>query len=73
MKAIKVSLLLAVVAGWMAISSSLMLGKPEYTKTTKKACTYCHVKLGSKDLNDVGKCFEKNKHSLEGCEPKAAK
>jgi len=73
MKAIKVGLLLAVVAGWMAVSSSLMLGKPEYTKETKKACTYCHVKAGSKDLNDVGKCYAKNNHKLEGCESKEVK
>ena len=73
MKAIKVTLVLAAIAGWMAVSSSLMLGKPEYTKDTKKPCTYCHIKAGSKELNDVGKCYEKNKHSLEGCAPKEAK
>jgi len=56
---------------------SVSFGKAEYTKKEGKPCTYCHVKAGSKELNDVGKCYEKNKHSLEGCaakeEPKEKK
>lgn len=43
----------------------------QYAGKEKKACTVCHVKLGSEELNDVGKCYAKNKHSLKGCEPKA--
>lgn len=48
---------------WAATSSA----KPEYAKKEGKACTYCHVKAGSKELNDTGKCYQKNNHSLEGC------
>ena len=70
MKALKGLIVIAFVLAWLVAASSLTLGKPEYTKETKKACTYCHVKAGSKELNDVGKCYEKNKHSLEGCEAK---
>jgi hypothetical protein len=51
------------------VSSTVSFGKPEYTKKEKKACTYCHTKAGSKDLNKVGECYAK-KHSLEGCEAK---
>lgn len=43
----------------------------KYAQKEKKSCTLCHVKMGSKELNDVGKCYEKNKHSLKGCLPKA--
>jgi hypothetical protein len=49
--------------------STVSFGKPEYTKKEKKACTYCHVKAGSKDLNDAGKYYAK-KHTLEGYTPK---
>lgn len=45
----------------------------EYAKKEKKSCTVCHTKAGSKELNDVGKCYEKNKHSLKGCESKEKK
>ncbi len=49
-----------------AFAASVMQGKPEYTKKEKTACTTCHIKPGSKELNDVGKCYEKKK-SLEAC------
>jgi hypothetical protein len=47
-------------------SATLMLGKAEYTKKERKPCITCHVKVGSKELNDVGKCYQKN-HSLKDC------
>jgi len=52
----------------LSIGASVAFAKAEYTKKEKKACTYCHVKAGSKDLNDVGNCYKKNDHSLKGCE-----
>jgi hypothetical protein len=55
-------------AGFLVTSSSF--GKTEYTKKEKKACTYCHVAQGKKDLNDVGKCYAEHNHSLEGCDTK---
>jgi hypothetical protein len=56
----------------LIIVASFSLAKPEYSKKEAKdgknlACTYCHVKTGSKDLNDVGKCYAKNDHSLAKC------
>ena len=45
----------------------LAKAKPEYAKKEGKPCTYCHVKAGSKDLNDIGKCYKEKNHSLEGC------
>ncbi len=69
MKTLKITFALAIAA--LTLSTTLMFGKAEYSKTEKKGCTYCHTKAGSKDLNDVGKCYEKNKHSLKGCEDTA--
>lgn len=70
MKTLKV--IFALLIGGLTLSATLMFGKAEYSKTEKKACTYCHVdiKKSPKDLNDVGKCYAKNNHSLKGCEAK---
>jgi hypothetical protein len=46
------------------LSISMMYAKPEYTKKEGKPCTTCHTK--GKELNDVGKCYEKAK-KLDGC------
>jgi hypothetical protein len=47
--------------------ATLLFGKVEYTKKEGKTCTVCHVKAGSKDLTDVGKCYAKE-HSLKNCQ-----
>jgi hypothetical protein len=41
----------------------------EMSKKEKKPCTTCHVKMGSKDLNAVGK-FYKEKKTLDGAPAK---
>lgn len=46
--------------------ATLMQAKPEYTKKEGKGCVTCHTKARSKELNDVGKCYEKSK-SLKDC------
>ncbi len=51
----------------MIIVASLSMAKPEYAKKEGKSCTFCHVKAGQKDLNDTGKCYQKNNHSLANC------
>lgn len=68
MKTLKV--MMALLIGGLTLSATLMFGKIEYSKTEKKGCTFCHVdvKKTPKELNDVGKCYEKNKHSLKSCE-----
>lgn len=48
----------------------LATAKPEYTKKEGKACTFCHVKMGSKDLNDAGKYYQDHNHSLDGFKAK---
>jgi hypothetical protein len=52
--------------------ATLMLGKAEYTKKEKTPCKTCHVKPGSKELNDVGKCYAKDK-DLKACKEAAEK
>ena len=52
--------------GLLVSTSSLSFAKPEYSKKEKKPCTACHVKAGSKDLNDAGKYYKEHDHSLEG-------
>ncbi len=56
-----------VLIGGLTILISASFGKVEYTKKEKKPCTTCHVKASSKELNEVGKCYQENNHSLEGC------
>ena len=42
--------------------------KPEFTKSTKKACVFCHVdsKAKPKELTDAGKYYKEHKNSLDG-------
>jgi len=49
--------------------NTLSFAKPEYTKKEKKACTVCHTKMGTKDLNETGKCYEQKK-ALDSCNVK---
>ena len=65
LRVVEVALVGALLA---AFSVSLVQAKVEYTKKEGKPCTTCHVKANSKELNDVGKCYEKKK-SLKECLP----
>jgi hypothetical protein len=67
--AFKIAIPAVVILGGLTLASS-SFGKPEYTKTEKKACTYCHVTQGKKDLNETGKCYAEHDHSLAACAPK---
>ena len=64
MRLLKVLMALALFSGSMI---SLSPAKPEYAKKEGKKCTYCHVALGKPDLNDTGKCYKANDHSLAKC------
>jgi hypothetical protein len=50
----------------MIVSTTNSFGTMAYSKKEKKGCTFCHVKAGSKDLNDAGKYYKEHNHSLEG-------
>lgn len=55
-------LALLVIVLW---TGALVYAKPDFAKKEKKTCTFCHVKAGSKDLNDAGKYY-KAKGTFEG-------
>ncbi len=62
--------LLAVFAFLFIMVASFSMAKPEYAKKEGKSCTFCHVKAGQPALNEMGKCYQKNNHSLAKCEVK---
>jgi len=68
MSKIKYAVPATILLGALVVSSTLSFAKPEYMKTTKKACAYCHVdsKAKPKDLTDAGKYFKEHNNSLEG-------
>ena len=63
MRQLKALIAIAIFSGAMI---PLATAKPEYAKKEGKACTFCHVKAGSKELNDAGKYYKEHNHSLEG-------
>jgi len=63
MKLIKVLIAASVFYGYLL---TLATAKPEYAKKEGKPCTFCHVKMGSKELNDAGRYYKEHNHSLEG-------
>jgi hypothetical protein len=63
MKLIKVLIALSIFCGCLL---TLANAKPEYAKKEGKACTFCHIKPGSKELTDAGKYYKAHDHSLEG-------
>jgi cytochrome c553 len=65
------ALFVAAIAGGFFMS--MAQAKPEYAKKEKKSCTFCHVKMGSKELNDAGKYYKEHNHSLEGYKAEAPK
>ena len=67
---VKLGLPAAIVAGGLFLADTASFAKPAYAKTEKKACIVCHVAQGKKDLNEVGKCYGANNHSLATCDAK---
>ncbi len=66
MKLFQVLVALAILSGSL-ISISTTSAKPAYAAKEGKKCTYCHVTAGKPDLNDTGKCYQANDHSLAKC------
>lgn len=64
---VKAGLFIMVLTIGIGLSSISTFGTMEIAKKEKVACGTCHVKVGSKELNAVGKCYEKHK-SLKTCE-----
>ena len=63
MRLLKVLFAVSILSGTLL---SVASAKPEYAKKEGKTCTFCHVKMGSKELNDAGKYYKEHNHSLEG-------
>ena len=70
MRLFKLGLPAAIVAAGLILPTTASFAKPEYTKTEKKGCVFCHTAQGKKELNEVGKCYGANNHSLVTCEAK---
>ncbi len=49
---------------WIGLKPSY--AKPEYSKTEKKSCVFCHVAAGKKELNEAGNYYKDHNHSLDG-------
>jgi predicted small secreted protein len=56
----------------IVVLSSSSYAKPEYTKSEKKACAFCHIdsKAKPKELTDAGTYYKEHNHSLEGYKKK---
>ena len=58
------------------VCTTATYGKPEYAKSEKKGCTFCHAKMVSdkaemaKNLNDAGNYYKGHDHKLDGYVPK---
>jgi hypothetical protein len=68
--ALKIALPSVVILTGLGLTTMRSYAKPEYTKSEKKSCTYCHTGAGKKELNDVGKCYAAHDHKLDACAPK---
>ena len=57
----------AVVLMGSVLITATSYAKPEFTKSTKKACTFCHIdsKAKPKELTAAGKYFKEH-NSLDG-------
>jgi hypothetical protein len=76
MSRLKIFMPAAILLGGILACTTVSLGKPEYTKETKKTCTFCHAKNVpgnkaemQKNLTDAGKYYQEHK-SLDGFAPK---
>jgi hypothetical protein len=73
MRALKVLIPAAALMAGFLVCSTASFGKPEYAKKENiKSCTTCHSKMEGKDamaknLNDYGKCYQDNNHTLDKC------
>jgi hypothetical protein len=66
MRILKLVLPGAIALTGLVLCTTSSYAKPEYSKKEKKGCTFCHVKMGSKDLNEAGTYYKDHDHSLDG-------
>ena len=59
-----------ILAAGILLTSAGGWAKPEYSRKTKKECSFCHPP-DSWNLNAAGKYYREHKYSLEGYKPPA--
>ena len=57
-------------AAGVLLNSTNTWAKPDYSRRTKKECSFCHPK-DSWNLTDAGKYYREHHYSLEGYKPPA--
>jgi hypothetical protein len=74
MRAIKLAVPAAILMTGFMLCTTAGFGKPEYMKKEgAKNCLVCHSKmeakkeLMAKNLNETGKCYGENDHSMAKC------
>jgi hypothetical protein len=67
---VKILALAGIFFGSFFFSAASGVAKPEYSRRTKKECSFCHF-AGSSNLNDAGKYYLDHKYSLQGYVPPA--
>jgi hypothetical protein len=73
MRAIKVAVPAALLMAGFVLCTMSSYGKQEYMKKEGvKSCTVCHGKVEAKEamaknLNETGKCYGANDHSMAKC------
>jgi len=69
MKLLQVLFVLTVLSGTILSLSTVSTATPAYAKKEGKSCKYCHSAMPPKadNLNDTGKCYKANDHSLAKC------
>jgi hypothetical protein len=72
MRALKLVVPSAILMTGFVICTTASYGKPEYSKKEGKNCVTCHAKVEAKEgmtknLNETGKCYAENEHSLAKC------
>jgi len=73
MRTLKIAVPAGFLLSGLLLFTTMGLAKPEYAKKEGvKSCTTCHAKMEGKEamaknLNDTGKCYAQNDHSLAKC------
>ena len=75
MRAMKLVLPAAFLMTGFLVCTTASYGTQEYAKKEKKACTFCHGKIESKEampknLTDAGNYYKTHDHKLDGYVPK---
>jgi hypothetical protein len=72
MRAFKLMVPAAILTTGFVLCTASSYGKQEYAKKEGKSCITCHGKVEGKEamaknLNETGKCYAANDHSLAKC------